>query len=268
MEVYIEYVIIDNLIIDIIILLITAKLLRLKLKKSLIFISALLGCIFAVLMPLITINFYLLTLLKLVVGLMMIIIVKKYSSIKEIIATFLVFITVTFMLGGVCYAIMALLAIKSHPQNIVIFGYATPVSLYLVIICLFMFVFLKILRFVQHKTSMSNYIYTIKITVNNKQFHLKAFLDTGNQLFDENNHPVLVLSQDYYRKIAKTTNLKPINSFMVNSVTNSSNLIVFQLDSLEILCKNIKTKHTKCAVSNHSFKDYDCLLNQAIFFIN
>lgn len=265
MEVYIEYVILNNLIIDLIILFITAKLLKFEIKKRMIFLSASIGTVFAVLMPLISIKFYLLTLLKIIVGMLMITIIKTYSSIKEIIATFLIFITITFMLGGVCYSIISLSGEEASAQNVIIFGYESPVSLYLVIICLFVHLFFKLVSFIQHKTAISNYIYKIRISINNKHFELNAYLDTANELFDENNLPVVVLSQNYYRKMLHQTQLNNTQQLQVNTVTNVASLIAFEVDSLEIMEKNIKKTPAKFAVSEVSFKDYDCLLNKALF---
>ncbi len=266
MEVYIEYVIIDNLIIDLIILFITAKILKLKIKKRIIFLSAIIGTAFAVVMPLISINFYLLTLLKLIVGFLMIIILKSYANFLEMTATFLVLIMVTFMLGGVCYSILSLSGGVVHPQNLIIFGFESPISIFLLIICFFVFLFLKILNFIQHKTAITTYIYKIKISINNKEFELNALLDTANELFDENNRPVIVLSQNYYKKIVNSTNLKPTEYLQVHSVTTLANLIAFEVDSLEIMDKNIKKMPAKFAVSQVSFENYDCLLNKAIFY--
>lgn len=266
MEVYIEYVIIDNLIIDLLLLYTLKRLLNMQVGTGKLVLSAVIGTFFAIVMPLISLNFYLLTFLKLIVGFVMIICLQKYSSVKEIIATFITFITITFAFGGVCFGVASAFGGSINMSSVLINGYPAPISLCFLIVIIFAYLFNKIIKYLKHKNQLSAYIYNIKLSINQKDFKLIAYLDTANELFDENNNPVTLLSQKIYQKIATKTNLKPSKTLPVITASSSSNLIMFEVDKLEIFEKKISKKNVKIAVANTTFKDYDCLLNKATFY--
>jgi len=129
MTVYIEYVILDNLLIDLLIIYLTSSLLKIHFNKVNILLSALIGTAFAVVMPFISLNSYVLFFLKLSVGMTMVLVLKKFSFGKFVI-TFVTFISLTFMMGGMCFGLMYLLSIPFTVNGIMIYGFEFPLSLY------------------------------------------------------------------------------------------------------------------------------------------
>ena len=84
MEVYIEYVLLDNLIINSVLLDFTNKTLKLKVNKFRIFLSAMLGTIVAIILPFVKLSNSILIVLKIILGICMSAILKNHKSIKKI----------------------------------------------------------------------------------------------------------------------------------------------------------------------------------------
>ena len=78
MDVYIEYVIIDNLIIDYLLLTNTYRILRIKTIKAWIFFCAILGTIFAIVLPIINLKNVYKTIIKLIFSFMLVFISARF----------------------------------------------------------------------------------------------------------------------------------------------------------------------------------------------
>ena len=78
MEIYIEYVLIDNLVINALILLCTKKTLKLKTSWLRLGLSSLLGTVVAVMLPLINISSIFLILIKIGLGVLMVLILSRF----------------------------------------------------------------------------------------------------------------------------------------------------------------------------------------------
>ena len=93
MEVYIEYVILDNLIMDFLLLKETAKLLKLKYKNLQIFIGAIIGTVGAIVFPLLKILPLYVFLLKILLGLLITFVAIKHNRVFDYIKYFNVFLS-------------------------------------------------------------------------------------------------------------------------------------------------------------------------------
>ena len=105
MEVYVEYVIIDNLIINYLLLSSSTFVSRVRttfIRKGL---SAILGTIIAVLLPLFEIGDTSLLFIKILLSLIMVIICSKYTTFKGYVKTYFFFLLFTFLCGGFIIAI-------------------------------------------------------------------------------------------------------------------------------------------------------------------
>ena len=81
MEVYIEYVIIDNLVMDYLLLKFTAQLLKIKYKKGMVFLGAVIGTLGAVFMPLLALPNNFAFLLKVALGLLIAFVGVSHKSV-------------------------------------------------------------------------------------------------------------------------------------------------------------------------------------------
>ena len=78
MEIYIEYVLIDNFVINYLILLLVKKTMKLKTSIFRMVLSSGIGTIVAVLMPLFSVSNWLFILIKLLLGVSMILILSRF----------------------------------------------------------------------------------------------------------------------------------------------------------------------------------------------
>lgn len=288
MEVYIEYVILDNLIINYILLRLTSYTLKLNARKSLCFFSAVIGTIFAILMPFIKFNglnqeiFNLVSfILKLCFGLFMVLIIKKYKNFYCYITTFFMFLTYTFILGGMCFGLIYLLNLKTTFSGLLIFGFEIPISIFILLGCCYLKILFSIIKFVRHKNSFHKFYYDVKLKNCNKSILVTGFLDSGNQI-SINCNGVIVINyktliklypnlniQNLVKGSLKETGLK--NAEFVNIVNSGGNnkMLTFTVDEMEIIDEhnkviNLKNQVVGLAKTNFNGK-FDCLLNPEMF---
>lgn len=248
MTIYIEYVIIDNFVINLLILTLTTKLLKIFSKKLFLFLSALFGTIIAVISPLLPniINI----LLKLPLALSMIIIAFNPKTIKQFFAEFIIFLISTFAMIGTCLAIAEIFNIDVSVQNGIIMDYKFPVGAILLICFVVYLSLINSIKFIFKKQNNSNHLFEITIKHKNKTIKTVAFLDTGNKLKD-NNKPISIIGYKTFFKLYPNINLSDI---LLNKKVNIENskyievygigegkkILIFEIDELIVAQKNFK----------------------------
>ena len=274
MEVYIEYVILDNLIIDYLIVFFTQYLLSAKYKKINMFLAVSFGVVCAVVLPLFSIrNIYLIS-IKVLIGIVMTIILKKYANIREFLTTCIVLFTMTFVFGGLCLGVCNLLGLSISGGQVIINGYEFPMSIFVVFGSIYIYLFIQLIKYLKHKNKILNYYYDVEIKQNNNRYYLRGYLDSGNKLFD-NNNPVVVISFKQFMKIFKDYPIEkiPLGSAPNNphyirtlSVGDKSKLLILDID--EITIKNNEKsgvyRNVKLGISKVNFSsDFDMLLHSS-----
>lgn len=289
MEVYIEYVVIDNLIINYLLLWLTNLTLKLKAKKRMCFLSSVLGTIASVLMPLIKLNTLspifqnaILLVFKIFVGLILVLIIAKYKNFLYYITAFFLFLTYTFVLGGMCFGIMYLLNLETTFSGLVLFGFEIPVGLFVLLGAMYLKILYFIVKTIRHKNAYHKFYFDVIIKNDNKKIAITGFMDSGNQI-NENCGGVVVINYKTLIKLypnlnyqslimgsLKNTGLK--NAEFVNVINSSGNskMLTFTLDELEIIDDNNKVvnlKNQKIGLAKTNFNGkFDCLLSPDVMF--
>jgi stage II sporulation protein GA (sporulation sigma-E factor processing peptidase) len=155
MQIYLEYVLIDNLVINGFILLLTKELLKLQVKKINIFLASLVGAVFALFVPLVVLPPILLLIAKICVGLCIVSILKKYKNSLEFITSFLTFLTLTFVMGGVCFAILNLLNAQVTNSGVLIYQNEIPLGIILLVIMGYSYLMLNLIKNFYKKKSLN-----------------------------------------------------------------------------------------------------------------
>ena len=287
MEVYIEYVVLDNLIINYVLLSLTSYSLKLNAKKSLCVVSSMFGTVCAILFPFIKFNFethiniLLLFLCKMLVGLIMVLIIKKPKNFQGFIVAFFLLLTYTFILGGMCYGMMCLFNVQTTFSGIIMFGFEIPVSLFLLLGLCYLKVLFALIKIVKHKANFSKFYYDVKLSVNNRTTYVTGFLDSGNQV-KINDGAVVVINYKTLLKLYPNLNVANLvvgklsetglkNAGMINVSTADGNckMLTFTLDELQIIDddnKVINLKNTKIGLAKTNFYGkFDCLLSPELF---
>lgn len=264
MEVYIELAIIDNLLINGMILFLTSFSLRHKIRFWRLFLSAFLGMLLAVLLPLLTLNTVSLFIIKLCLGNIMCLVMNKKLTIREYFLYYLMFLTFTFVLGGFCFFINFLVGgTMEH--------FPIPTSIIVLFMFLYIFFLIKAIIAFYSKKKMQGFIYNVKIIEGDKKLTLKAYLDSGNTLVDEQK-PVIIINPRVFDKLYKTKfhevlffkkfeGLKNPHFMEYNTISGKGKILVFDVDNFEIPDKHFSTKDISLGVSLRPFsKDFDAIM--------
>ena len=273
MEVYIEYVIIDNLIINYLLLSLVVFTRKSNIKKTKLWFGSVVGTIFALICPLIQINSILLFMGKLMVGVIISLFISRLA-IRDVLISYILFISYTFLMGGVCYFILIALDIPVTSSGVLIYSFDIPVSIIILIVYVY---YLIVRRLVRYRRNILNYMYEVTIYKGDKTMELCGFLDTGNQIYDEYGMPVVVISLNSFLRIYPEISLLRVATNNVNnsdisdskyltiSTANStSKILVFRVDKLKVLVdKDTKEyKDVTVGVSNSDFnQNFDCILH-------
>lgn len=286
MEVYIEYVILDNLIINYILLNLVDKSLRLNAKKLLKFLSSSIGTLGAIFMPFLHINTgslivdnLILISLKFMLGLSMILVIKKYKKLKEIITAFFLFLTFTFVLGGLCFGLIYILGLPISFSGLIINGFEIPISLFILLIYMYSQFVIKLVKIYKEKTTFSDFYYDVKF--DGKTTMVTGFLDSGNQIGVDNGG-VIIINYRTLIKLYPNINLKNLitgnindvglnNAKFVNMVNSSGSdkMLLFTIDKVEVIDHNnnvtVLNNQSVGLAKTNFYGKFDCLLSPSIF---
>ena len=108
MQVYIEYAFLDNFIIDFILLKLSYTCARVKTSVLRLFVATIVGTMFAIVVPLFSLNNIVLLPLKLFVGVLIVYIGAIFNNFKHYVISTFYFFAFTFLSGGVIIAVFNL----------------------------------------------------------------------------------------------------------------------------------------------------------------
>ena len=282
MQVYIEYVIIDNLLIDYFILSITQKMCKTNCKNYKLWLIALLGTFISILSPFLSGVYLVLTKILCSVLIPFLLLEKNKGKLlfKRFLVVFLCFLLSTMIMGGACIMLCSLLGIDYTISDGSLQIYNFPIGLAL-LVCFVMYVIVKnLVRNFYSVKHLSKFLYDITLKNEQKTFVCKAFLDTGNRAVDEKtNQPIVLINFSIFSKLfpeIKLTDLllkryqnfklKNMHEIDIKSLSNSSKILVFEIDNIMIDEKVITNFMLGLSLKNfNETLSADCILNPLIF---
>lgn len=243
MEIVVEYVLLENLLINLIILKTTALLT--KEKGRLFILSAFLGACVTVVLPILHLNTWGGFLVQAGLTIFYLCISFKFKTIKKFSRLYLSYFVTTFLYGGVCFYFESLFGIKSM---LLLLG--VVVGFYFVV----KFLFLRFSR----KTHIENFCFEVEIVESGQKTQWKAFLDSGNLLFDPlTEKPVSLINyrvfstifkdielEDILKRSEKLKRLRFAHYISFNTLNCNDKILVFQVDKLCIDGKKFLEKPT------------------------
>lgn len=266
MEIYIDVYILENIIIDLFLLLLSFKLLRFNFNKRNIYIAAVVGGIYALV---IFCNVKILSsiTMRILMVVFMMYISLENKNLKYVLKLTTVYFMLTFMLGGACFAVVQM-------QNSYIIGKAFVVQSnsikYLVLIIAIAFIFItRIADLIKERAVVKNFLYDIYITEGQKSVLTKGFLDTGNELREPiTNLPCILIEDEYLLQLE----LKKEDEYFIRYKTIDSSDILhgFRSDFIKIKGKDdsawreIDAIVCGCKTTLSKENDYQVLLSRGI----
>ena len=183
-DIYLDMIIIENLLINYVILHITTMILRTPYKWYRLLLSSACGCIYCVLS--IYISHLLTTLiLQLILSIVMVLLAFPYKSIRQYLEQCFVFYIVTFSFAGI---------------TLVFFNTNKKYYIFLLSAVGYLF-YILIMKIIGHQTQ-KKLLYKLYIKMENREVFLTAYMDTGNMLKDPFSNQGAI--------IAEATVLEPI----------------------------------------------------------
>lgn len=264
MVVYVEYVILDNAVIDFIILYAVAKLLKLQILKLRFLLALVLAVAFAFVTPLLNLGGLLIFVVKLLMGVIIVAAAFKVRRAKQFALAYLCFMFMTFLMGGICYGLQGFMSGMQVLGSGVSYEADYPISL--VILGAFVF-FLggKNLYFALRQRKHNTRVTLIH---NERCLDLMALVDSGNQLLDEETHlPITFVSRLAFSKLG-LGRLCAIESYkqMVCSTVGSSYNVIETLVVDKIIVDGKEFLNARVAVIDLSTKQgCDAIISDKMF---
>ena len=189
MTIYIDIVLLENLIMNYIILFTTALIIKLKIKNLRILLASLLGAIYSVVAYIRILELYSSMILKIILSILIVYIAYNPQNVKQLCKAILIFYLTSFVFGGAAFALIYIV----KPQDIImkngLFLGTYPLKTVVLGTIVAFAVIITAFSIVKSKISKKALFCEIEIKLN-----AKAMIDTGNMLKEPiTNTPVIVV---------------------------------------------------------------------------
>lgn len=268
MEIIIEYVLIDNILINYMIFFLSFKILKQHMFFWRLIIASVVGACFALILPMIPLSWYMMIPLKLFIGFLMVLISFPYSKFKKMLTYFLVFILTTGMMGGVCFITIYMLSGSLSADTLTNYSFSMPVGVILFVCFIAAYLINSLIKMFYKKKRENNFIYEAVILNNGKKVKVNAFLDSGNTLIDpKSQKPVIIITYALFNKLyslpIEQVLMKKINSddiknshyISFNTVGSSGEMLVFEIEEMKIIMSKKQEKKIKNVLLGLSFSN-------------
>lgn len=196
MTIYIDIIIVENLIMNYIILYATGLISKNKISHLRIIFASIIGAIYAVTEYISKLNIYSNILLKIILSIVIVFIAFYPQNVKKMFKLLVLFYLTTFTFGGVATYLIYVL----KPQNIIIKNgmYVGTYVLKVIFIGAIVGTIILIIafKFAKNKITQKDMICKVKIKLNGKEIVLDTMVDTGNMLKEPlTGNPVVVVEK-------------------------------------------------------------------------
>ena len=285
MSVYVEYVVIDNLIINFLLLKMVSMCLKQNSNYFRLIIASVFGTTIAVVLPLFNLSMVFQILIKFALGIIMVLLAYKVKSFKTFAISLILFISFTFLMGGACVALIIIMG-GSIASNYSSMGYdaALPLGVMLAIISCYAWLIKVVVVHFYRRRDCLKFMAKVKLELNGKTAIFNGFIDSGNRIFDNKTGlPVIIVSkhalkdilpQDFINKMEENkTNpsrvLKNAHFIQYSTLSGTARpMLVFKPNCLEYYYdgKIINSK-VMVGVADYTFSDsakYEALLHPSM----
>lgn len=222
MTIYIDIILIENIIMNYIIILTTGIICKKKIKQFRYILASIIGSIYAVISYMLNIKICNSEILKLLLAICMVYISFDAKNLKTLMKQLLIFFLTSFCFGGIAYYLLYSEIIKERNYN------SSSLIKSVILGGIIGFIILNIsFEIFKKKITQKDLIYNMEINYKNKSKKIKVLLDTGNLLKDPiTNIPVVIVEKEKLKGILPEKILK-----------NNNNLLK-EIDNLEIDIKS------------------------------
>lgn len=196
MTIYVDVVLIENLIMNYIILLATGLILKIKIKHIRLILGSLLGAIYTIVAYTGFLKIYSSFILKIILSVIIVYIAYYPQSVKKLCKELLFFYLTSFVFGGAAFALIYIV----KPQDILmkngLFLGTYPLKTVILAAIVAFVIIITAFKIIKSKMTKKDMICKIEVKLNNKIIQTKALIDTGNMLKEPiTNTPVVVIER-------------------------------------------------------------------------
>lgn len=263
MTVYIEYVLLDNFVIDYLLLKTAHKIAGVTAREGRLLLCSAAGAIIALAYPLINVKAITVA-VKILCGFLIAASSAKYRSAREFLLTLISFVGLTFLTGGTIVGVFELLGL----------AYSSEISVALMILPAYVVISCaaKTIKTIYKRKDVAAFIYKVVLKRGENEITAAGFMDTGNCVYDGDS-PVVFVNSSVAKRLIFDKSGKPVNlkKLTVHTVNGTEEKICFKLDGLTIYiggATNIITNVTACVADKGGDIGYDVLLHPALLAVN
>lgn len=218
MTLYIDLILLENIIMNYIIILATGMICRVKVKHIRLFLGSIVGAVYAILVYIIDLEIYINPIIKLIVSACMIYISFNSGNIKMLLKQLLIFYLTSFCFGGAAYYLLH----NINPSMIQsVDGVLTgtyPIKIAILGEILGFFIINISFKIIKNKLTKKDMVYEVEIAYKEKSSNIKVILDTGNLLTEPiTKTPVLIVESKKLKGIIPEDILNNIENVMYNN---------------------------------------------------
>ena len=249
MQVYIEYVILNNLLINALILVLTLRFMRYKINKIALLFASTIGVSYAVFLPIFDImNIFI---LKVVLSLVMVATVMGRCRLKRYLCACAIFFAITFSLGGAVIGISSMLSYELSELS------SSLIPFYVAVAGLGALCMQRLIsKYVTLARRKSKYEENVVLAANGVEVECKAYYDSGNRLYYKNK-PTIIIDESIALRLYGQNELIKLDSFtQIDTVTGKKQMQVVPIDYLREEKKGDKIYGVSAAISRHIKGEY------------
>lgn len=230
MIIYVDLVFFINFMYDFLLLITTKIILKRKTKLYRLILGALVGGI-SIFLLFFNISSFCLFLFKIIISILMIIISFGFKSFYK---NFLYLYFISILLGGFMYFLNTNFSYKNTGLIFFYNGFSINIIFIFIISPIILYFYIKQNRELK---IINNYYYNVSIVYKNKIYNYRAYLDTGNKLYDPYFHkPIIILYDKKFPKIDKSL-LVPYNTVSSSSILECVKVDKIIIDDNKIINK-------------------------------
>ena len=194
MTIYMDVVLIENLVMNYIILFATAVVLKLKIKQIRLISASLVGAIYTVISYISGLRIYANFFLKLMLSVIIIYIAFNPKSLKKLLKFTLIFYLTSFVFGGAAFALIYVVKPQDLLKNNGLILSLNSLKIIAISATIAFIIIIIGFKVVKNKISAKDMYCDVEIKINNTKIETKAMIDTGNFLKEPiTNTPVIVV---------------------------------------------------------------------------
>ncbi len=259
MTIYIEYAILDNLIIDILLLKATFFTTKTQIKGLKIFFGAVVGTAFALIFPLFSEQKFISLLAKICLGFLIVLLAGSFQSFRGYIINTAVFFCYTFLCGGAVQGIFNLLGLNASAE--------ISVALMILPVWALVSASKKLVGFFYKQKTVIQNVMRAKLVLGGIFVEVNGLMDTGNNAFSGDS-PIIICGRKTAQKFF-TAGVSPpkLGSVEINTVNGKSKMICFQLDHVILYQENFEHINygvTLCVAKAWGNFSYEVILHPSL----